>query len=75
MLMNFRGGPHFEGSMLMNSKGEPHHLEKRSATRDNFYGPGGMFSIIKAECFGGELKKAQVTLVLANGGILHTPNW
>ena len=28
-----------------------------------------------AECVGGEFKKAQVTVLQANGGISHTPNW
>ena len=38
MLMNSRGGLHFGGCMLMNSRG---HLERRSASRDNFYRSSG----------------------------------
>ena len=43
MLMNSRGGPLFWGCMLMNSRGGPPHLERGSASRDNFYGSSGTY--------------------------------
>jgi hypothetical protein len=38
MLMKSRGGPTL---WVMNSRGEPPHFERGSASRDNFYGSYG----------------------------------
>ena len=41
MLMNSRGGHPFGGCLLLNSRGGHPHLERGSASRDNFYGSIG----------------------------------
>ena len=40
-LMNSRGGSPFLGCMLMNSRSGPPHFERKSSSRDNFYGSYG----------------------------------
>ena len=40
--MSFRGGPPFGDCMLINSRGGPPHFERKSASRDNFYGSSDM---------------------------------